>query len=115
VAFKRRSRARLSCLISISVTKPARRARAALIIPEPERPRRRRTTGVAEPSAVRRSSLPSRPIPTQARTCAHGSGGGRSPARLAARTTSRFDAWSMPGPRGAGLGSWGDRRAAISR
>ena len=37
----------------------------------------------------------------------HGSGGGRSPARTAARTTSRFDAWSILGPRGAALGCRG--------
>ena len=36
--------------------------------------------------------------PGRIRTCAHGCGGGRSPARLAARIPARSDAWSTSGP-----------------
>src|SRR5437867_3312661 len=34
---------------------------------------------------------------------AHGSGGGRSPTRQAARITNRSDSWSTSGPAGTGL------------
>jgi hypothetical protein len=37
--------------------------------------------------------------PDRIRTCAHGSGGGKSEAPVPARMVIRSDSWSTPGPR----------------